>query len=109
MDATDSRGFLARDHLECQPIVVGAGLPGLILARCGWTALLTMRCEFARWGDRMNVGQWHARRFDVCRDQRNWRPCVGILLCSVARHCDPEPDNCDPAILDRHVLTLDKA
>ena len=86
---------MARDHLEWQPIVVGAGLPGLILARCGWTALLTMRGEFARWGDRMNLGQWHERRFDVCRDQRNWRPRVGILLCSVARHCDPEPDNCD--------------
>ena len=70
---------------------------------------LTMRGEFARWGDRMNLGRWHERCFDVCRDQRNRRPCVGILLCSVARHCDPEPDNCDPAILDRHVLTLDKA
>jgi hypothetical protein len=32
---------------------------------------LTMRGEFARWGDRMNLGQWHERRFDVCRDQRN--------------------------------------
>src|SRR4030081_3889826 len=80
-----------REDIECARIK----LRGLILARCGWTALLTMRGEFARWGDRMNLGRWHERRFDVCRDQRNWRPCVGILVCSVARHCDPEPDNCD--------------
>ena len=70
--------------------IVGAGLPGLILA---W---LDRPADNARrWGDRMNLGRWHERRFDVCRDQRNRRPCVGILLCSVARHCDPEPDNCD--------------